>query len=518
MDMQKTGDQSHVSDCSDAMFTFVSKEGVNSYPTSVVLLNRFFFSPDEFEWVKNSGISIQLPTFKPGDDIHWYKLSDLYTNLKNSVISGSVFKDIPLFKPIKFTVSEKSTKAYKTKTRYYIYDSDKKQMYWSNTFDKDKFIHYSLASTPIIDPIDMLSVDDIDYLLCKNSIWRFKPDDTCSKVYDENNTTYNAFDAGCDRIVVASNDGAKIFTDTGEQLILNDTVKYKTTTVSVSNSDDSSDNESSSDSSGEESSTTSVTVSNGIPSSNKCTFVWIDGGKMYVGDITTSCNLPVIGPYDHTPTDEQLKDQTVNPGKEVSEGTNKHFDGINGINTPKGWEYGTDIFGEVSNVVGVYNGRNLTYISNNDKITVFLNDDTTKKLTEFTSGNNIGGSPVFIEIKDGDIWILVNGEWKRTYNPSDPEIPFTFILFNFVFERDSDKDSIDCRVANVTVDEFLSLSFSKSVYDKYFTTAMTGPTTFMVSYSKGSKTAFNVFGNDIRKAKAEEMKKCCNAFDVGEDN
>jgi len=519
MDMQKTADQSHVTGCSDMMTTFISKEGSNSYPTSVVLLNRFFCSPDEYEWVKNSGISIQLPKFKAGDDVHWYKLKDQYNNLKNAVISGSIFKDIPLFKSETFTTPAKSTKVFRTKNKYYIYNQETKQIYWSKEFDKEKFTHYTLATDQIVEPLDMISLGKVDYLLCKNSIWRFKSDDSYSKVYNEQSTTYNAFDAGNDRIVVASDDGAKVFGDNNtDTLVLYETVKHKTVTVSVPNPNASSGSSGSSSSGSGESATTLISVPNGIPSSNKCTFVWIEGGKMYVGDTKTSCNLPVSGPYTHTPTTEQLTDQTANPGKEVSDQTNKHYAGINSIKTPKGWEYGSDLFGEVTGVTGVYKGENLTYIANSSKITIFLNNDKTKKLTEFTSSNGLGGNPIFVEVKAGDVWILVNGKWKRSYNPSDQEIPFAFILYAFNFEQDADKDKIDCRVANVTVDEILSLAYSRSVYDKYFAKAMSGQTTFMTSFSKGSsKTVFNVFGNDNRRAKAVEMKKCCNAFDIGED-
>ena len=33
---------------------------------------------------------------------------------------------------------------------------------------------------------------------------------------------------------------------------------------------------------------------------------------------------------------------------------------------------------------------------------------------------------------------------------------------------------------------------------------------------KTGKTVFNLFGTDDRRKKAEELKMCCNAFDIGE--
>lgn len=531
MNMTKTGDQSHVTGCTDMMMTFISKEGSNSYPTSVVLINRFFCSPDEYEWRKNSGITLQWPQFKIGDDLHWYKLKDLYTNLKNAVISESIFKDINIFKDETLTTPSNASLAFQTKNKFYLYNDKTKQIYWSPTFDKDSFTHYTTTNDQIIDPIDFLSIGTTDYLLCKNAIYRFKSDDTYSKVYNETGTVYNAFETGSNKIIVASDNGAMIFSDNGvDTLSLEKTVVYKTTTASVPNPNASSDSSGGSSGSSE-SSTISVTVPNGIPSSNKCTFVWVEGSYFYCGDTTTSCKLPILGPYEHTPTSAQLKDTTANPGKKVSS-TNRHYMGINGIetssisldgsstspiSTASGYEYDGKVYSNVSGVTGVFKGQNITYILTSGVIRIFLNNDVSKKLTEFNSSNGLSGTPNFVYVKDGDVWILLNGKWRRTLNPKDEEIPFGFIVFAFNFESDGDKDTVDCRLANVTVDEILSLAYSRAVYDKYFATAMNGPTTFMISFSKGSKTIFNVFGNDNRRAKAEEMKKCCNAFDIGED-
>lgn len=513
MNMTKDPTQSHVTGCSDMMFTFVSKEGSNSFPTSVVLLNRFYFSPDEYDWVKNSGISVPLPKFKVGDDIHWYKLNNLYENLKNAVISESIFKDVPIFKDEEFKTPEKSTKAFKSKNAYYIYNDTKKQVYWSPKFDKESFTHYTSASEEIIDPLDVASIDNVDYLLCKNTIYRFKNDNTYSKVYEETDNAFNAFDIGSNKIFVATDNGVKVLEDNGSSLSVKDTIKYKTTVVTVSAPSDGS----SSGGSSSGSSSTSVSVPNGIPTSNKCTFVWIAGGTLYAGDNNTSCKFPVNGSYEVvTPSPEQIANPNANYGKKVL-GTNKHYDSVNLIEVPTGTEYGTVIYLGMSKVEGIHKTKDLTYLVSEQKITVFLNNKLDKKLTEFNASNGIGGSPKFVEMLNGDIWVLVNSKWKRTMNPKDPEIPFAFILYGFDFNRDSEKEKIDCRIANVTVDEILSLAYSNEVFNKYFANANEGPTTFMTSFSKGSKTILNVFGNDNRQAKAVEMKQCCNAFDIGED-
>lgn len=531
MDMTKTEDQSHVTDCSDAMTTFISKEGANSYPTSVVLMNRFFCSPDEYDWQKNSSITLQWPQFKVGDDLHWYKLKDLYTNLKNAVISGSIFKDINIFKDETFTTPSNVSLAFQTKNKFYLYNNKTKQIYWSPTFDKNSFTHYTSIDDQIVNPIDFLSIGTTDYLLCKNAIYRFKSDDTYSKVYDELGTSYNAFETGLNKIIVASDNGAKIFSDNGDVLSLEQTVVYKFTIESIPNPNASSDSSGGSSGSSDEPSTISVTIPNGIPSSNRCTFVWVEDSYFYCGDTTISCKLPILGPYEHTPTPEQLEDATINPGKKVSS-TNRHYMGVNGIETSSiildedstspistvsGYEYDGKVYSNISGVTGVFKEQDITYIFTFSGIKIFLNDDVSQKLTEFNSSNGLSGTSNFVYVKDGDIWVLLDGKWRRTLNPKDEEIPFGFIVFAFNFESDGDKDTVDCRLAYTTVGEVLSLAYSKAAYDKYFATAMNGSTTFMVSFSKGSKTVFNLFGNDERRAKAEEMKDCCSAFDIGED-
>ena len=539
MDMQKTDTQSHVTDCSDMMATFISKEGANSYPTSVVLLNRFFMSIDEYQWRENSGITADLPTFKIGDDVHWYKLTDMYNNLKNAVISESLFKNVAVFKEVSIPTPTQSDVAFKTKNRFYIYNSQSSQIFWSNDLNPDGLEHENSSNITVTDVLDMLSVGSNDFLLCKNAIYRIGPDNSFAKVVDApSGVTFNAFDASDSKIVVASTNGAYVYTSLTETtLVLARNVVYETVRkekIVESESSDSGGSSSSSSSSDSGNTTTTITVDvpNGIPKNNNCIFAWISGSTMYVGDTTTSCNLPVDGPYNYEPSESHIDNPSMNPGKHVSSG-NKHYDGINGIavsgvsldgssttpiSTSSGFEYDGKVY-NVSNVKSMTKTSNLCYVLVGNTIKVFLLSDTKKQLTQFNTSNKLTDSK-FICLKDRDLWVLGNDKkWYRSYNPKDNDITFGFILFAFNFEANASDDKVDCRLANVTLDEILSLSYSRAVYDKYFAKAMSGTTTFLVSFSKttGSKSIFNLMGNDNRRAKAVEMKKCCNAFDIGDE-
>ena len=211
MTTDKRDDQSHVIDCSDMMTTFLSKEGANSYPTSTVLLNRFFVSPDDYKWKENSGITIDMPKFKVGDDVHWYKLKDLYTNLKNAIISESIFKGIKIFKSETVNPPSASNKAFATKNKYYILDQNTKQIYWTDTFDKTGFTHSTNPATdPIESIIDFVSVGSIDFMLCKHAVYAFE-NNTYIKALDEQGANFNAFDATSNKLVIAADDGARGF-------------------------------------------------------------------------------------------------------------------------------------------------------------------------------------------------------------------------------------------------------------------------------------------------------------------
>lgn len=521
MTTDKRDDQSHVIDCSDMMTTFLSKEGANSYPTSTVLLNRFFVSPDDYKWKENSGITIDMPKFKVGDDVHWYKLKDLYTNLKNAIISESIFKGIKIFKSETINPPSASNKAFATKNKYYILDQNAKQVHWTDAFDKTGFTHSTNPATdPIESIIDFVSVGSIDFMLCKHAVYAFE-NNTYTKVLDEQSANFNAFDATSNKLVIAADDGARVYSISGTTLSPVTTVTYTTVSVTVPNPDykegDSGSSGSSSSGSGSTvSPTITIQVTNGIPRNNRCTFVWIAGGRMYVGDASTSCNLPVDGPYTHEPTEEQKTNHDANPGKVISAVPNVHHYGVNSIDVPSGFEYGSTVISGLKNVKSVYKEDNLTYVSVGSEIKIYLNSDFSKPLTAFNSSNGISGAPDFITVKDGDVWVLENGKWLRTMNPEDVDITFSFILTHLVFEEDGDKDSIDCQLANVTVDELLSLAYSRTVFDKYFAKTTKSNTNFMLSFSKtDSKTVYGVYGDDDRSAKAKEMKDCCEAFDIG---
>jgi hypothetical protein len=538
MEMTKTSDQSHLISCSDMMSTFITKEGANSYPTSIVLLNRFFSSTEDYTWRKNSDITADLPNFKVGDDVHWYKLSDIYTNLKNALISESLFSQVKVFKNDNLPSPNQSDLAFRTKNRYYIYNRSTSQMFWSSDFNVEGFDRFTNTTEvgPILNVLDMLSVDNCDYLLCTDSIYKFKPDGTCIKALTAPaGVVFNAFETGSDKLVIATNNGAYVYTGLTEfenlNLVVN--IKYKTvvgykTVITTSGSGES------------QSSSVAVNVPNGIPTDNNCTFVWVVDRTMYVGNNKTSCILPIDGPYEYVPSSTHIENPSMNPGKSVSS-TNRHHGGINGISTSSisldglsinpissvsGYEYDGKIYEGVSSVTSIFKTEKLTYIStdvteNNEKsgIYVFLNSNTAKRLTVFNMSNYVR-QPRFVCLKDNDLWFL-NGTdktWYRSYKPKDNDITFGFILFNFEFEADASKDTIDCCLANVSLDELLSLSYSNSVFNKYFANAKNGTTKFLIAFSKtGSKTIFNIFGNDNRRAKAVEMKQCCNAFDIGED-
>lgn len=494
MNIEKDDNASHTTDISEMMLDFVSKEGSNSYPTVTVLMNRLFLSIEDYDWRKNSDIKDKLPDFKEHDDIHWYKTEDMYSNIKNAILNNSILSNSSIFISDDFALND-FKKIFKTNVSNYITNNSN----ILNKIDKE-FKNIIHTFDTIIDPKDILSYNGFDFVLCNRTIYRISSSNELKTVYTSS-VNLNAFDLVNDNIVVASDDGGIIFDNITASFNNKATIRY---VVSVSS-------ESSGGSTPSET-TEPVTMDNNLPIDSKCTFVYAKSQTEFdLGDTTTSGTF-VLG-ESYTIVTEQK------PKGIIPKSSNTHYNDKNFVLIESGMMYDKKLYNGVTKVDAVDSTSDLIYVLSDNNVIIFAKD-ISDTLIKFSKSNGIPDNSKNIIIKNDDIYLYSSNKWMRSINSSDELEPtFAFLCFNFDYEQDNSKDKIDIQYARMSINTMLSMISAKSVYDKYLGKTNGKNTSYIISFSKNkntSKTAFNLFGTDDRRKKAEEMKMCCNAFDIGE--
>lgn len=513
MNIDKTDEYSHVTDITDTMLTFLNKEGANSYPTITVLLNRFFLDTDSYDWYKNSGIDVKFPEFKVGDDLHWYKTQDIYKDLKLS-INSSILPDCPIF--IKNDISELQnfTKFYDSANGFYSV-IDKNLYFVKNINSSKKVINITTTSdgkkttTDFTETIlDILSYGTTDFILTSSNLYRYKvDDDEIEKIYSKDSYTFKAFCEINNHIIIATDKGGLVLSNIMNAVALDDTITYDTHTVWSSTSTSGDDDDSSGGTS-----QTSTTYTNGMPAGNNCTFVWASGSSFSIGNKTKSAKFTLGGSYE---AGSYENEGGVLPSKE----TNKHHRGKNYIYLEGKLTGGSKNYNVTDDFVSMYITDSATYFAYNDKITVYLNSDLQNVYLTFTSKNKVDGTIQYFEIYDSDLFVKTTSGWYRSYKGTDTDCPVGFVLFNFDYDKNINDESLDCRFATISIADIISLGYSRSKYDSALAKAKTNNTNFIIGYTKTSsnKIIMNLYGDDNRRRLGQEMKICCQAFDIDSD-
>lgn len=498
MNIVKNEQVSHVTDISDQMLNFINKEGTNSYPTITVLFNRVFLANDQYDWVKNSGIDLEFPTLKEKDDIHWYKTKEIYTNIKNSL--NTLLNKCKLFQDTPISDADKSSKYYSSKIR--IYRSLGSQIFYKESMESEENECINDLSNDTIK--DVLTVGECDFILTRKSIYRIKTNtNDAVKVYTSNNNTLNAFDSNNTYIIVASNSGGLVFSNILNDFVLDDTIKYDiyvsaTTGTGVDQGTVSSEQ------------TQSISYTNNLPENNICTFVYFESGNTFsIGNTSTSGRFTVGGSYKASAVD--------NSGIQVKS-ENIHGSGVCGIAIPEGYKIKNTVLKTSNHVFSFYSDEYMTLLVTSEGIEVYLNNKNGERETVFTSANNgMLGTVEFIYGEDKNFYIKTTSGVYKTFDVNSTENPITFILFNFIYDEDKDKDKIDMRQAKLSIPEIISLAYDKSVFDKYMKTSLEKNTNFIIAFSKtpSDKTVYHLYGDDNRRNLANEIKMCADFFDIG---
>ena len=511
MFINKDDNASHTSDISEMMLDFISKEGSNSYPTVTVLLNRLLLSIDDFEWKKNSEISDALPELKIHDDVHWYKLKDMYSNLKNAILNNSILSNSTIFiNENSFTLKNISN-IFKTDNAVYILDENNRLNKVDDTFNNIIKTYKSTSSTSdnydIVNVKDMFSYGAFDFVLCDHDIYRLSNDGSVKRVYNYPTYTLNAFALVSNEIVVASNhDGGLIFNNITTTFNLRDTVKYKTGTITQTTTDPNNSGSSGS------SSTTSITITNKLPEDNNCTFVYPKGGNEFdLGNSSTSGSFSLTDNFNSVTVDKPVGVLPIE--------SNRHYNNKYFIKFQSDVEFDKRKYNITNVTYAAYTEKLMYFITSDNYLHVFVKGET-NSFIKFNSSNGISNNPNYIFIRNDDVYLYTANGWLRSINSSDNIEPtFAFLLFDFDWERDNEKNKINIQYSRMSINALLSSVVDKNNYDKYLGKVNNANTTFMVAFSKNKisgKTVFNLFGTDDRRKKAEELKMCCNAFDIGE--
>ena len=519
MFINKDDNASHTSDISEMMLDFISKEGSNSYPTVTVLFNRLLLSIDDFEWRKNSEISDALPELKIHDDVHWYKLKDMYSNLRNAILNNSILSNSTIFIDEDSFTLKNISNIFKTDNGVYILDENKRLNKVDDTFNNIIKTYKNTSSTSdnydIVNVKDMFSYGAFDFVLCDHEIYRLSNDGSVKRVYNYSTHVLNAFALVSNEIVVASShDGGLIFNNITTTFNLRKSVKYTTgvltqqPTTDSNNSGDNSNNNPSSD----PSASTTVIITNKLPINNNCTFVYPKGeNEFYIGDSTTSGLFALDDNFDVVIEDRPIGILPVN--------SNRHYNNKNFVQLQTEVEFDKIKYNVTNVTYAAYTEKLIYFITSDNYLNVFIKGNT-DSLIKFNNSNGIKRNPKYIFIRNDDVYLYTEDGWLRSINSSDNIEPtFAFLLFDFNWERDNEKNKINIQYSRMSINALLSSVVDKTIYDKYLGKVNNANTTFMVAFSKNKisgKTVFNLFGTDDRRKKAEEMKMCCNAFDIGE--
>lgn len=495
MNVDKNESVSHATDISDQMLNFINKEGANSFPTITVLLNRVFLASDQYEWVKNSNIDVEFPKLKEKDDIHWYKTTELYTNVKNSL--NTLLNKSKLFQETPLQNIDKLSKFYTSKTK--LYRVLNKSVYIKDSMSSDETECIAELSGTIK---DVLTIKDYDFILTSSAIYRVNTKSSTSELVYSSNSSLNAFDSYETNIVVTSSDGGIVFSDVLNTFSKDGEIRYSTYTLTTPSTETET----------ETAETINTSYTNNLPSNNKCTFVYFESGSSFsIGNTSTSGRFTLGGTYTATMTD--------NKGLEVKS-ENMHCCGVNGVSVAGGYKISNKIYKTENHVFSFYSDDYITLLVTSEGIEVFINNKDGTRETVFTISNNgIVGTPEFIYKEDKDLYIKTSSGVFKTFDVDSTDNPIVFILFSFIYDEDNSKDKIDMRQAKLSIPEIISLAYSQEVFNKYMANSLNKNTNFIIAYGKTTteKTVFNLYGDDTRRNLAKEIKMCASAFDIGID-
>lgn len=519
MNMTKDEKVSHATDIGSMMLKFLNKEGTGSFPTVTVLLNRIFLSPDDFSWKENGDFSDDLPSMKEHDDVHWYKIlsGDLWNDNIKPSINQTVFPKTKLF--IKYDEEKYSVikRVFVSKNFVFEEHTDGK-LYVCDIVGENpvEFCESSIASK-ILDHVYGLGCD---FFLTSDTIYRSKNKGDLEAVY----TTTSVLNSFCfcnNRITVASSKGGLVFNNIDTTFNHEGTIKsYYTSRIVTTPA-----SEGGAEGGGGDGTTGSKTVydTNHLPTNNNFTNVYaLDDTHISLGDSSIAGKF-VPGDsstYEATDEVEDLYDTSKCPFIFLNPPRYHGGKGMGVLSGNKGFVYDRIHFTDTSiTAVGAMNSDKITIFTLSDgKVVAYKNDEPGEKFLTLDSNNGVPSGIVnAFEIGDSIYLITEDGYMYRSVTQNDSENPICFVAFGFHYKEDVKKDTVDARQVRFSLMKLLILGCDRDTYNTELGKALSVNTTFVVAYSKtiDGRTVWNLYGNDTRKKEADELRDCCDTFDVG---
>lgn len=525
MNMVKDENVSHATDIGSVMLKFLNKEGSGNFPTVTVLLNRLFLSPDNFSWKENGDFSEDIPMIKEHDDIHWYK-----------ILSGDLWND---------NVKPSINKTVFPKTKLFINSNEEKYSIVKRVFISSEYVFEEHTDGKLYvcdsvgkEPVELCGVDitsrildhvyglGCDFFLTSEAIYRSKNKGDLEAVYTTNQILIlHSFCFCNNRIVVASSNGGLVFNNIDSLFNHEGTIREYHIERTVESPDDET-SETQVDVEGEESAETDepkkVYDTNHLPQSNDFTNVYaLDDMHISLGDSSLAGKF-IPGDsstYEATDEVEDLNDTSMCPY--IFLRSPRHYDGkaFGILSTENASIYDKIKFDGISNtVVGATKTDKLTlFILSDGKIAAYKNSEPSKRFLTINSDNGVPQNIVSTFGAGDSVYLLTTEGMYRSVTQNDNTNPICFVVFGFHYKEDCKKDTVDARQVRFSLKKLLTLGYDRDVYNAELGKALSVNTTFIVAYSKtdSGKVIWNLYGNDTRKKEADELRDCCDVFDIG---
>lgn len=493
----------HVNSISDTMMRFISKEGVNQFPTVVFLLNRMFLS-EENPIARHLNLTEKL---KVGDNFHWYRYKDIYTGFKLSI--PSLIESTSLFKSYNDNAKLSSiSKVFQRTVNSNYYLTTSGELYFGDINNLTKIEMVSSETSSIVDILKYN--DSYDIIMTKTKLYFLDNNTkTLKEMYKDESRTFNDICFYNEFIVLATSKyGIVLKLNANNTLSKYNELEYysRTYTGSTGTEDDSNTSDGSeSESSG---TTTTVTITNGLPISNIMTKCIMKGSLVYIGNEST-CGYYRVN-------------STVGDGTDAETGIEFH-DNACGISSYKLMSDTTYTIGNLqltaAEIKSLSIDNNCVYIvTSSNEIHSYLKTNGLEPVYKLKSINGVPSNIKYITC-DGENSIIIvdtSGLMYESRRISDDDYPIKLIPIAFVYKDESDTTKVNAAVEKLTVRQLSECLSDNSFFNEKFSTINSKPIKFMcVLSTNGPKTDFKFIGDDNRQDAAIELKSIQNVFDIG---
>lgn len=527
---------------SDTMMKYISKEGINQFPTIVFLLNRMFLSDEN-----NIASFLNIPQkISINDNFIWYKntysvdsISSTLTASMKEIISG-----IPML--------NEDTSTGKGITK--IFKIDKSHMY----FIKNSTLLYGTVSSfipvklpngiSVSDVYDIVRISDsYDLMITKYYLYtinestgittlRLEAGYNINEIENKDGTktqtkeyTYTFNSAACisgSSLVVGTTHSAIVidnfntFTTDGFWTVAR-TIGKRTYNIKVSS---------------ETSSSTSYTVNNGCPINITAVCAPDNSGKVYVGTPTDGVSIYITDSgsetdyaYEYTYTGTEAKSSndiyasTIEKQKifyKVARVLDKQQSYItsNAVNV---WHvYGTNYDFSITgckNLDAYFIGNDwVVGADNTNKVMSFIQIENTANFINITASEGVPKSITDIFGLDRIFYVMTSDSVYKTFDNEDTYHRISMYPVGFVYATDSQTKKVDSAAFYPDFIDVITSIFSADYFNSNLKTVNNRTTGYLyVVAAKHGIHEYYTYGNDDRNRVAIEIKNISAGLGIG---